>query len=176
MNALADLGRPGSTFQTLISGRVAAVVGVLGAMVAITGQPRFGLALGCLSVVGLYGVYPTLSVGWGTSPERLVEWTFTLVGLANIVLALSVDPRWLALAWSAHGVWDALRHRRHHVVGLRGIPPWYIQTCLVWDFLAAAGLLILLETRGSSNGTQLWRCRGTSHALVRHRGGTHSAP
>ncbi|NGN94738.1 hypothetical protein G5C66_18580 [Nocardioides sp. KC13] len=146
MNTLADLGRPDSRFQTLLSGRSAAVVGVLGAMVtvAIAGQPRFGLALGCLSVVGLYGVYPTFSIGWGTPRERLTEWAFTLVGIGSIVLALSLDPRWLALAWSAHGVWDALHHRRHHVVGLRGIPPWYIQTCLVWDFLAAAGLLILL--------------------------------
>ncbi len=146
MNALAGLGRPDSRFQTLISGRVAAVVGVVGAMatVAIAGQPRFGLALGCLSVVGLYGVYPTFSIGWGNSRERLIEWAFTLVGLASIVLALSVDPRWLALAWSAHGIWDGLHHRQHHVIGLRGIPLWYIHTCLVWDVLAAIGLLILL--------------------------------
>lgn len=146
MNALAALGRPDSRFQTLISGRVAAVVGVVGAMVtvAIAGQPQFGLALGCLSVVGLYGVYPTFSVGWGTARERLIEGAFTLVGLASIVLAVSVDPRWLALAWSAHGIWDGLHHRDHHVVGLRGIPLWYVQTCVVWDVLAAVGLLFLL--------------------------------
>jgi len=30
------------------------------------------------------------------------------------------------------------------VLGLRGIPLWYIQTCLVWDVPAAIGLLVFL--------------------------------
>lgn len=146
MNALAVLGRPDSKFQTLITARTAAVIGVLGAMatVAIAKQPDFGLALGCLSVVVLYGVYPTFSLGWGTTRERLIEWAFTSVGIASILLAVSVDARWLALGWAAHGIWDALHHRDHHVLGLRGIPLWYVQTCLVWDIPAAIGLLLLL--------------------------------
>lgn len=146
MSTLASLGRPDSTFQTLISARTAALIGVLGAILTVTlaGLPNVGLLLGCISVAVLYSVYPFFSLAWGTARERLIEWTFLLLGIASIVLALTIDPRWLALGWAAHGIWDSLHHRDHHVVGLRGIPLWYIQTCLVWDVPAAIGLLIFL--------------------------------
>lgn len=146
MSALAALGRPESKFQSLISARTAALIGVVGAIltVKIAGLPEIGLLLGCISVAILYSVYPAFSLAWGTGRERLIEWGFLAVGIASIVLALAVDPRWLALGWAAHGTWDALHHRDHHVVGLRGIPLWYIQTCLVWDVPAAIGLLVFL--------------------------------
>ena len=146
MNALATLGQPDSRFQTLISARAAAVIGVVGAIltIVVAKQPGIGLAIGCVSVAILYSVYPTFSLGWGTPRERLIEWAFLSVGIASIVLAVAVDARWLALGWAAHGIWDALHHRDHHVVGLRGIPLWYIQTCLVWDVPAAIGLLVFL--------------------------------
>lgn len=146
MNALAALKQPDSRFQNLYSAPVAAVLGVVGAIltVVLAKQPGIGLVLGCISVVILYGVYPVFSLGWGTTRERLIEWSFLLVGVASIALAITFDPRWLALGWAAHGVWDMLHHREHHVVGLRGIPLWYIQTCLVWDIPAAIGLLVFL--------------------------------
>jgi hypothetical protein len=146
MSALASWGRPESRFQTLISARTAALIGVVGAItsVAVAHLPNIGLVLGCVSVALLYSVYPAFSLAWGSGHERLIEWAFLLVGIASIVLAVTVDPRWLALGWAAHGTWDALHHRDHHVVGLRGIPLWYIQTCLVWDVPAAIGLLVFL--------------------------------
>lgn len=146
MSTLASLGRPGSKFQTLISARTAALIGVLGAIltVKVAGLSDIGLLLGCISVATLYSVYPVFSLAWGNGRERLIEWAFLAVGVASIVLALTADPRWLALGWAAHGTWDALHHRDHHVVGLRGIPLWYIQTCLVWDVPAAIGLLVFL--------------------------------
>ena len=146
VDALATLGRPESKFQTLISARTAALLGVAGAIltVVVAKQPGIGLVLGCVSVAILYSVYPVFSLGWGTARERLIEWAFLLVGIASIVLAVTVDARWLALGWAAHGTWDALHHRDHHVIGLRGIPLWYIQTCLVWDVPAAIGLLVFL--------------------------------
>ncbi len=146
MSTLASLGRPESKFQTLISARTAALIGVVGAIVTvkIAGLPDVGLLLGCVSVALLYSVYPFFSLAWGTGRERLIEWGFLAMGIGSIVLAVTVDPRWLALGWAAHGTWDALHHRDHHVVGLRGIPLWYIQTCLVWDIPAAIGLLLFL--------------------------------
>jgi hypothetical protein len=146
MNALATLGRPESKFQTLLSARAAAVVGVIGAIISvvIAKQPGIGLALGCVSVAILYSVYPVFSLAWGTRQERLIEWAFVSVGVISIVLAFTVDPRWLALGWAAHGTWDALHHRDHHLLGLRGIPLWWIQSCLVWDVPAAIGLLVFL--------------------------------
>jgi hypothetical protein len=146
MSALASLGRPESKFQTLISARTAALIGVVGAILTVTQArlPGVGLMLGCVSVAILYSVYPFFSLAWGSAKERLIEWAFLAVGVASIVLAVTVDARWLALGWAAHGTWDALHHRDHHVLGLRGIPLWYIQTCLVWDVPAALGLLIFL--------------------------------
>ena len=146
MSALASLGRPTSKFQTLISARTAALIGVVGAIVTvkIAGLPDVGLLVGCISVALLYSVYPFFSLAWGTGRERLTEWVFLAVGIASIALAVTVDPRWLALGWAAHGTWDALHHRDHHVVGLRGIPLWYIQLCLIWDIPAAIGLLVFL--------------------------------
>jgi hypothetical protein len=146
MSALATLGRPESKFQTLISARTAALIGVVGAIatVKIAGLPDVGFLLGCISVAFLYSVYPFFSLAWGTGRERLIEWGFLAMAVVSIALAVTVDPRWLALGWAAHGTWDALHHRDHHVVGLRGIPLWYIQTCLVWDIPAAIGLLLFL--------------------------------
>lgn len=146
MSSLASLTRPESKFQNLYSARTAALVGVVGAIltVKIAGLPEIGLLLGCISVAILYSVYPVFSLAWGSGHERLIEWAFLAVGIASIVLAVTLDPRWLALGWAAHGTWDALHHRDHHVVGLRGIPLWYIQTCLVWDVPAAIGLLVFL--------------------------------
>jgi hypothetical protein len=146
MNALSTLGRPESRFQNLLSARAAALIGIAGAIVTVVvaDLPGIGLALGCASTAVLYGVYPTFSLGWGTTSERLVEWAFLAVGVASIVLAILVDPRWLAFGWAAHGAWDALHHRDHHVLGLRGIPLWYIQSCVIWDVLAGVGLLLFL--------------------------------
>lgn len=146
MTTRAGLTRPESKFQNLISTPVAVAIGVVGAIltVVLARQPELGLLLGCIGVAILYSVYPTFSLAWGNGRERLIEWAFLLVGAASIVLAVTADPRWLALGWAAHGIWDALHHRDHHVVGLRGIPLWYIQTCLVWDVPAAIGLLAFL--------------------------------
>lgn len=138
--------KPDSKFQNLLSARAAALLGVVGAVITVVfaDLPAAGLGFGCFSVAVLYAVYPSLSLGWGNTVERLTEWTFVAVGLLSIVLAVAVDPRWLALGWAAHGTWDGLHHRDHHVVGLRGIPLWYIQACLVWDLGASVGLLIFL--------------------------------
>lgn len=146
MSSLASPTRPESKFQNLYSTRTAALVGVVGAILTVqtAGLDNIGLLLGCISVAILYSVYPVFSLVWGTGRERLIEWAFLTAGAASIVLAVSVDPRWLALGWAAHGTWDALHHRDHHVLGLRGIPLWYIQTCLVWDVPAAIGLLVFL--------------------------------
>ena len=141
---MSSLTHPDSKFQNLVSTPVAAFIGVVGAIltVVIARQPGLGLILGCISVVILYSVYPVFSLTWGTARERAIEWSFLLVGVASIVLAVTVDPRWLALGWAAHGIWDALHHWRD--VGLRDIPRWYLQTCLVWDIPAAIGLLVFL--------------------------------
>lgn len=146
MSTLAALGRPESKFQHLIKARTAAVMGVIGAIatVLIARLPEVGLVLGCLSVALLYAAYPTFSLAWGSARERVIEWTFMSFGIVSIFLAVSVDPRWLALGWGLHGIWDGLHHRDHHIVGLRGIPLWYIQTCLVWDLPAAIGLLVFM--------------------------------
>jgi multisubunit Na+/H+ antiporter MnhB subunit len=146
MSTLASLGRPESKFQTLISTPTAVLIGVVGAIITVKGAglPGIGLTLGCIGVAMLYSVYPLFSLAWGNGQERLIEWAFLAVGVTSIALAVSFDPRWLALGWAAHGTWDALHHRDHHVIGLRGIPLWYIQTCLVWDVPAALGLLIFL--------------------------------
>lgn len=143
---LASLGEPWSPFQTLMSPRTAALVGTLGAIatIALADLPTAGLALGCVSVVGLYAVYPSFSLAWGNRRERLVEWSFMALGAVSITLAVTHDARWLALGWAAHGAWDALHHRERHLVGLHGIPEWYIRSCLVWDLGAAIGLAALI--------------------------------
>jgi hypothetical protein len=137
---------PESRFQNLLSARTAAALGVVGAIVsvAVADLPRVGLALGCVSVATLYATYGVFSLLWGSRQEREVEWSYTLVGALSIGLALAVDPKWLALGWAMHGFWDALHHRDHHVLGLRGIPLWWIQSCLVWDVPAAVGLLLFV--------------------------------
>ncbi|EGD42989.1 hypothetical protein NBCG_02744 [Nocardioidaceae bacterium Broad-1] len=146
MNLPADLRRPDSRFQNLLSLRAATYAGVGGALitVVVAGWPQVGLVLGCLSVVVLYSVYPTLSLVWGTRAERLTEWAFLAAAVISIALAVTVSGRWLALGWALHGVWDLLHHHDRHVLGLRGIPPWYVHMCWIWDLLAALGLLLVL--------------------------------
>ena len=146
LQAVSTWGRPDSRFQTLLNARTAALLGVVGAIisVAVADLPTVGLAIGCVSLLGLYSTYGIFSLAWGTSPEQVTELAYGLVGVVSVALALAVDPRWLALGWAMHGCWDALHHRDHHVFGLRGIPLWWIQACLVWDIPAAVGLLVFL--------------------------------
>ncbi|HET7736024.1 MAG TPA: hypothetical protein VFK52_08630 [Nocardioidaceae bacterium] len=140
------LTRPDSRFQTLLPAPVAYTVGVVGAIgTVLLGLPdELGLVLGCIGVAGLYSVYPVFSLLWGDSRERATEVGYLLLGVLVIALAVAVDPRWLALGWLLHGCWDLLHHRDHHKVGLRGIPLWYVQACLAWDFPAAVGLFLVL--------------------------------
>ncbi|MEU6585964.1 hypothetical protein [Nocardia sp. NPDC046763] len=149
MNSLLTVsawGRPDSPFQTFVSVRTACLLAVAGAIatVAVVGLPTVGLVIGCVSVAGLFSCYPLFSLLWRERDGRTAELTFTLVGVVAIVLAVTIDPRWLTLGWAAHGLWDLLHHRDHHTIGLRGIPHWWIQGCVVWDLLAAVGILIFL--------------------------------
>jgi len=146
MTTVHPLTRPDSRFQTLLPAPVAYVVGVVGAIgtVLLGGSDDASVALGCVGIAILYGVYPTFSFIWGGARERRIELGYFLVAVLVIGLALAVDPRWLAFGWLMHGVWDLLHHRDHQVVGLRGIPLWYVQACLVWDFPAAVGLFLVL--------------------------------
>ena len=131
--------------QTLMSARTAAMIGAVGAIVTVESAQltTVGLTLGCISVVLLYAVYPLGSLAWGSARERLVEWSYLVVGTAALALAIADDPRWLAVGWGAHGAWDLL-HRQGPKIGLKAIPPWYLDACVVWDLLAAVGLAIAL--------------------------------
>jgi hypothetical protein len=143
---ISTWGLRDSPFQTILDARAAAVIGVAGAIasVAIARVPALGLAIGCTSILLLYSIYTVFSFAWNDPHGRTVEAAYALIGILTITLAIALDPRWLALGWAMHALWDLLHHRDHHIVGLRGIPMWWIQGCLVWDLLAAAGIILYL--------------------------------
>ena len=83
-------------------------------------------------------------IGFGAQDAR--PWVFlTELGAAVLfgvmaLLGVLWSPYMFAAALFLHGVWDLLHHN-----GLFGakVPRWYIPFCVVIDWIAAAGLLIL---------------------------------
>ena len=127
---------------------VAGIVGSLGLVAAIWLAEDISAGAGtdvaAVTLAVCYATYGGVALTRGGPRELRIENAFLGVGLVLVGLGLWHDPAWLALGWALHGGWDLLHRRDRHLLGVRGIPPWYALTCLVWDPIVAAGILLVL--------------------------------
>jgi hypothetical protein len=121
--------------------------GVLAAafVLAITvADERTGTEIAALVLTVVYSIYIGVALTRGRGPDMAVEGIFAAGGLVLVGLGLWQRPEWLAAGFALHGGWDLLHHRHHHVLGVRGIPVWYVPACAIYDWMAALGVLAAL--------------------------------
>jgi len=97
-----------------------------------------------IEVTTIYAIYLGFALADGGASALRIEGLFVAVGLALVGLGLWREPAYLALACGLHGVWDLLHHRDHHVLGVRGVPVWYIPMCAAFDFPVAIAVFVAL--------------------------------
>jgi hypothetical protein len=135
----------------LMPQRVAAVAGVIGSLGLVGAiwaaeeiRKGAGVDVAAVTLAVCYATYGGVALTRGTEREISIENAFLGLGLLFVFLGLWHRPEWLALGWALHGGWDLLHRRERHVLGVEGVPPWYVLTCLVWDPIVAIGILVIL--------------------------------
>ena len=122
-----------------------AVVGLVGEGLLLAFlDPRPAVVVLGLLVAMIYGVYLGFALMRGDVRDVAIESGFVVLGVGLAVLGLLVDPSWIGIALILHGVWDLLHHRARHVVGVRGVPRWYIPFCAAFDIPAGVLAFLLL--------------------------------
>ena len=127
---------------------IAGVVGSLGLVAAIWAAEEIrmgaGIDVAAVTLAVCYATYAGVALTRGSRHEIQIENAFLGLGLILVGLGLWHRPEWLALGWALHGGWDLLHRRERHLLGVQGVPPWYVITCLVWDPIVAVGILLVL--------------------------------
>lgn len=119
-------------------------VGAIGALVVaftLTLLPKEYARDILVVLVGYFGgVY--LGVGLSTaSPKKVALQNGVSAVFFGLALAgLWVSPLFLALACFAHAVWDVITE--HPKALNTSIAPWYVPTCVVYDILMGAFVLL----------------------------------
>jgi hypothetical protein len=125
---------------------VAAAVVLAAGTIAILAVAPDDLAVqvGALALVMAYGIYVGMGLTSGDTRALVIEALFALAGLAIAVLGLRQSSAWLAGGLFLHGLWDFLHHADRRSVGVENVPAWYIPACVVYDWLVAAAVLVLI--------------------------------
>ena len=102
---------------------------------------EIGTLVIALTIAIIAGAY----IGFGVSDGRpgMLIMELIVAGLFCMMALLGIlwSPYWFAFALFAHGLWDLAHHNSSF--GAK-VPHWYIPFCVVIDWVAAAGLVILL--------------------------------
>ena len=129
----------------------ASIVGALGALGLVAAiwaaeeiRKGAGTDVAAVTLAVVYATYAGVALTRGDAREIEIENAFLGLGLVLVGLGLWHRPEWLALGWALHAGWDLLHRRERHLVGVEGVPPWYVVTCMVWDPIVAVGILLVL--------------------------------
>ena len=102
---------------------------------------EIGTLVIALSIAIIAGAY----VGFGVSDGRpsIIIMELIVAGLFCVMALLGIlwSPYWFVFALFTHGLWDLAHHNGSFGAN---IPHWYIPFCVVIDWVAAVGLLLLL--------------------------------
>lgn len=97
-----------------------------------------------VNVALIYAVYLGFTLMRGTVRAFWTEVPFLGVGIGLAVAGATLGPVWLGVALVLHGAWDLLHHPDHHVLGVRGVPRWYVPMCAFFDIPAGVAVMIQL--------------------------------
>ena len=102
-------------------------------------------AAGVLALIG--GVYVGFAAVDGRAAVITIETAVAVSFALGAMVALQLEPWWIAAGYILHGVWDWL----HNTPAFgHAVPRWYIPLCAVYDVLAGIGLLLILGLLPSS--------------------------
>jgi hypothetical protein len=91
-------------------------------------------------------IYVEFGLQTGSRAQIVMELTVARGGgLSAVVAGLWVTPWIVPAAYSIHGIWD---YAHHNGARLAPIPSWYPPFCAVYDWVAAAGLVLVWSLRG----------------------------
>jgi hypothetical protein len=145
---VTDIATPTDELMRTSGATLAGIAGSLGLVAAIWVAEHLrtgaGVDVAAVTLAACYATYAGVALTRGDSREIGVENAFLALGLVFVGLGLWHHSAWLALGWALHGGWDFLHRRDRHLVGVRGVPPWYVVTCMVWDPIVAVGILLIL--------------------------------
>jgi hypothetical protein len=102
-----------------------------------------------LLLFGIAAVYFGFAVADGRRNALLIESVVVLIYLGVAVSGLLVSAWWLVAGYVLHGIWDLLHHNR--AFGAR-VVRWYIPFCVLYDWLIALFLLVLIVVQRSASG------------------------
>jgi hypothetical protein len=145
---MAEVATPTDGLLRMRGATIVGAVGSLGLVAAIwlaeairTGA---GIDVAAVTLAICYATYAGVALTRGSLREIQIENAFLGLGLILVGLGMWHRPEWLALGWALHGGWDLLHRRERHLLGVEGVPPWYVITCLVWDPIVAVAILFVL--------------------------------
>ena len=145
---MTEVATPADDLMRTTGATIAGVLGSLGLVAAIWAAEEIragaGIQVAAVTLAVCYATYGGVALTRGNPREIQLENAFLGVGLVLVGLGLWHRPEWLALGWALHGGWDLLHRRGRHVLGVKGVPPWYVVTCMVWDPVVAVGILLVL--------------------------------
>jgi hypothetical protein len=109
-------------------------------LVSKTQSEQFAALL--LAAIG--AIYVEFGQQTGSRAQIVMELTVARGFLSAAVAGLWVTPWIVPAAYSIHGIWDYA----HNGARLAPIPSWYPPFCAVYDWVAAAGLVLVWSLRG----------------------------
>lgn len=95
-----------------------------------------------LILAGTVAAYVGFAIAERSAGGLATELAAAAVIGALVPLGLWVSPYWLAAGYVAHGAWDLAHHPPR--LGTRLVPAWYVSACLVYDWIVAVLVLVLI--------------------------------
>jgi len=145
---MSEIATPTDGLLRTSGATIAGVAGAVGLVGAIWAAEELragaGTEVAAVMLAVCYATYAGVALTRGSQREISIENGFLGVGLVLVGLGLWHRPEWLAFGWALHSGWDLLHRRGRHVLGVEGVPPWYVITCLAWDPIVAIGILVVL--------------------------------
>ncbi len=93
-----------------------------------------------LVLFAIAAVYLGFAISDGRGLEAFIEIANLTFFLALAILGILVSPYFLIAGFFAHGIWDAVHHRRVGLVKTK-VPEWYVYSCVFYDWIVGGILL-----------------------------------
>lgn len=101
---------------------------------------EIGTLVIALAIAIIAGAYIGFGVSDGRSGVLIMEFIVAVLFGVMALLGILWSPYWFAVALFTHGLWDLAHHNSSFGAN---VPRWYIPFCVVIDWIAAIGLILL---------------------------------
>jgi hypothetical protein len=120
------------------------VVGVLlGLMLIFYVQKRKEKNILAIGLIVAALIYVCFALIWGDIEWLFIELLGVMIYGVFYLLGTRFSYIWIAVGWMAHPLWDVFLHLQGP--GYFVAPEWYAVTCISFDFIVAAYILMRLK-------------------------------